>query len=172
MKKRINLIVFYSMVASMFIFGQDNRTISKIPNIDIKLLNGKTTNIYKLLESGPLLMDFWATWCKPCKQVMKHLNEFHNDYKDQGFQVLMINQDTPRSLGKVKAYINSKDYDFLVSTDPNQQIAKKLNGQIMPNLLLIKKDGTIQWRHQGYMPGEEKEIKQKIEELLSLNKKD
>tara|TARA_Y100000748_G_C15322960_1_gene420831 strand:- start:128 stop:646 length:519 start_codon:yes stop_codon:yes gene_type:complete len=172
MKKRINIIVFYSMVASMFIFGQDNSTISKIPNIDIKLLNGKTTNIYKLLESGPLLMDFWATWCKPCKQVMKHLNEFHNDYKDQGFQVLMINQDTPRSLGKVKAYINSKDYDFLVSTDPNQQIAKKLNGQIMPNLLLIKKDGTIQWRHQGYMPGEEKEIKQKIEELLSLNKKD
>jgi len=172
MKKRINIIVFYTMIASMFIFGQDNSTISKIPNIDIKLLNGKTTNIYKLLESGPLLMDFWATWCKPCKQVMKHLNEFHNDYKDQGFQVLMINQDTPRSLGKVKAYINSKDYDFLVSTDPNQQIAKKLNGQIMPNLLLIKKDGTIQWRHQGYMPGEEKEIKQKIEELLSLNKKD
>ena len=172
MKKKINIIVFYSLVASMFIFGQDNSTISKIPNIDIKLLNGKTTNIYKLLESGPLLMDFWATWCKPCKQVMKHLNEFHNNYKDQGFQVLMINQDTPRSLGKVKAYINSKDYDFLVSTDPNQQIAKKLNGQIMPNLLLIKKDGTIQWRHQGYMPGEEKEIKQKIEELLSLNKKD
>ena len=172
MINKINIIVFYSLVASMFIFGQDNSTISKIPNIDIKLLNGKTTNIYKLLESGPLLMDFWATWCKPCKQVMKHLNEFHNDYKDQGFQVLMINQDTPRSLGKVKAYINSKDYDFLVSTDPNQQIAKKLNGQIMPNLLLIKKDGTIQWRHQGYMPGEEKEIKQKIEELLSLNKKD
>lgn len=172
MLKKINVIVFYPLVASVFIFGQVNTTISKIPNIDIKLLNGKTTNIYKLLESGPLLMDFWATWCKPCKQVMKHLNEFHNDYKDQGFQVLMINQDTPRSLGKVKAYINSKDYDFLVSTDPNQQIAKKLNGQIMPNLLLIKKDGTIQWRHQGYMPGEEKEIKQKIEELLSLNKKD
>ena len=172
MIKKINIIVFYSLVASMFIFGQDNSTISKIPNIDIKLLNGKTTNIYKLLESGPLLMDFWATWCKPCKQVMKHLNEFHNIYKDQGFQVLMINQDTPRSLGKVKAYINSKDYDFLVSIDPNQQIAKKLNGQIMPNLLLIKKDGTIQWRHQGYMPGEEKEIKEKIEELLSLNKKD
>ena len=172
MLKKINIIIWYSLVFFMFAFGQDNSTISKIPNIDIKLLNGKTTNIYKLLESGPLLMDFWATWCKPCKQVMKHLNEFHNDYKDQGFQVLMINQDTPRSLGKVKAYINSKDYDFLVSTDPNQQIAKKLNGQIMPNLLLIKKDGTIQWRHQGYMPGEEKEIKQKIEELLSLNKKD
>ena len=172
MIKKIKILLCFLIVSSMFIIGQDKSSISKIPNIDLKLLNGKKTNIYKLLESGPLLMDFWATWCKPCKQVMTHLNRFHNDYKDQGFQVLMINQDTPRSLGKVKAYINSKDYDFLVSIDPNQQIAKKLNGQIMPNLLLIKRDGTIQWRHQGYMPGEEEEIKEKIEELLSLNKKE
>ena len=73
---------------------------------------------------------------------MKHLNEYHNEFKDQGFKVVMINQDTPRSLGKVKAYINSKGYDFLVSIDPNQQISKKLNGQIMPNLILINQDGT------------------------------
>ena len=116
-------------------------------------------------------MDFWATWCKPCKQVMKHLNNFHNEYKDQGFQVLMVNQDTPRSLGKVKSYINSKNYDFFVSIDPNQQIAKKLNGQIMPNLILINQDGSIQWRHQGYMPGEEKEIKEQIQALLYVHNK-
>ena len=83
----------------------------------------------------------------------------------------MINQDTPRSLGKVKSYINSKNYDFLVSIDPNQQIAKKLNGQIMPNLILINQDGTIQWRHQGYMPGEEIEIKEQIDILLAENSK-
>ena len=102
---------------------------------------------------------------------MKHLNKFHNEYKDQGLQVLMVNQDTPRSLGKVKSYINSKNYDFLVSIDPNQQIAKKLNGQIMPNLILINRDGSIKWRHQGYMPGEEKEIQEQIEILLSQNNK-
>ena len=153
------------------IIAQDHLSIGKIPNLDLKLLSGKKTTVYELLESGPLLMDFWATWCKPCKQVMKHLNNFHNEYKDQGFQVLMVNQDTPRSLGKVKSYINSKNYDFFVSIDPNQQIAKKLNGQIMPNLILINQDGSIQWRHQGYMPGEEKEIKEQIQTLLSVHNK-
>ena len=101
---------------------------------------------------------------------MKHLNEYHNEFKDQGFKVVMVNQDTPRSLGKVKAYINSKGYDFLVSIDPNQQISKKLNGQIMPNLILVNRDGTAKWRHQGYMPGEEVEIKEQIKSILSSKK--
>ena len=82
----------------------------------------------------------------------------------------MINQDTPRSLGKVKAYVNSKGYDFLVGIDPNQQISKKLNGQIMPNLILINQDATFRCRHQCYMPGEELEIKDQIQSLLSLKK--
>ena len=153
------------------LIAQEIGTLGKIPNLDLKLLNGKKTSVYRLLESGPLLIDFWATWCKPCKIVMQHLNQYHNEYSDKGFKVIMINQDTPRSLGKVKSYINSKNYDFLVGIDPNQQIAKKLNGQIMPNLILVRQDGMIQWRHQGYMPGEEKEIKEQIQLLLAGNSK-
>ncbi len=170
--KIIKLITFFVLVQLMSVTAQEKGTLGKIPNLDLKLLNGEKTNVYKLLESGPLLIDFWATWCKPCKIVMQHLNRYHNEYKEKGFKVVMINQDTPRSLGKVKSYINSKNYDFLVSIDPNQQIAKKLNGQIMPNLILINQDGTIRWRHQGYMPGEEKEIKQQIELLLAATSKD
>ena len=153
------------------LIAQEIGTLGKIPNLDLNLLNGKKTSVYRLLESGPLLIDFWATWCKPCKIVMQHLNEYHNEYLEKGFKVVMINQDTPRSLGKVKSYINSKNYDFFVGIDPNQQIAKKLNGQIMPNLILVRQDGTIQWRHQGYMPGEEKEIKGQIELILAENNK-
>ena len=144
---------------------------TKIPDLEIKMLNGQRTSIYKLLKKGPLLIDFWATWCTPCKKLMVHLDDYHQKYKDEGFQVLMINQDTPRSLGKVKSYINSKKHKFLVAIDPNQQISKKLNGQIMPSLILVRSDASIVWRHQGFMPGEEKEIQQQIELLLNENKK-
>ena len=166
MNKTSKLFSVYVFFFSLVI-GQSQIGMGKIPDLEIRMLNGKKTTIYKLLESGPLLLDFWATWCKPCKQVMKHLDRFHVEYNKQGLKVLMVNQDTPRSLGKVKSYINSKKYQFLVSIDPNQQIAKKLNGQIMPNLILINRDGLIKWRHQGYMPGEEKEIEQQIKNILS-----
>ena len=169
--KTLRIITYFVLMQFVVIIAQEKGALGKIPNLDLKLLNGKKTSVYRLLESGPLLIDFWATWCKPCKIVMQHLNQYHNEYLEKGFKVVMINQDTPRSLGKVKSYINSKNYNFFVGIDPNQQIAKKLNGQIMPNLILVRQDGTIQWRHQGYMPGEEKEIKGQIELILAENNK-
>ena len=155
-------------ILNSFILGQGG---TKIPDLEIKMLNGQRTSIYKLLKKGPLLIDFWATWCTPCKKLMVHLDDYHQKYEGEGFQVLMINQDTPRSLGKVKSYINSKKHKFLVAVDPNQQLAKKLNGQIMPSLILVNPDASIVWRHQGFMPGEEKEIQQKIELVLNENRK-
>ena len=166
MKKYIITILICFGVS---LFAKENETGRVIPDLKIKLLNGKTTSIYELLEDGPLLIDFWATWCKPCKKVMKHLDTYHQTYKENGFKVLMINQDTPRSIGKVKSYIRSQKHQFFVGLDPNQKIAKKLNGLVMPTLILIDQDGTIKWRHQGYMPGEEVEIEHQIKTLLGLN---
>ena len=153
----------------VLISGETSETGGKIPDLKIKLLDGKKTSIHTLLEDGPLLIDFWATWCKPCKKVMKHLNKYHNKYEKNGFKVLMVNQDTPRSMGKVKSYIRSQKYSFNVGLDPNQKIAKKLNGLIMPTLILIDTDGTILWRHQGYMPGEEAEIESEIQSAIGLS---
>ena len=153
----------------VLISGESLETGGKIPDLKLKLLDGKKTSIHTLLEDGPLLIDFWATWCKPCKKVMKHLNKYHNKYEGNGFKVLMMNQDTPRSVGKVKSYIRSQKYSFYVGLDPNQKIAKKLNGLIMPTLILVDTDGTILWRHQGYMPGEEVEIESKIQSAIGLS---
>ena len=99
---------------------------------------------------------------------MKHLDRYHDVYGEHGFKVLMVNQDTPRSIGKVKSYIRSQKHTFHVGLDPNQKIAKKLNGLLMPTLILVDKDGTIMWRHQGYMPGEEVEIEHQIRSILNL----
>ena len=112
------------------------------------------------------MIDFWATWCVPCKRVMKYLDQYHQDYEEQGFKVLMINHDTPRSLGKVKSYVVSQNYQFYVGLDPNKTIAKKLNGMVMPTLILVDKGGEVKWRHQGYIAGEEVEINNQIKLLL------
>ena len=134
------------------------------------MLDGSSATIHELVEDGPLMIDFWATWCVPCKKVMKFLDQYHQEFEDEGFKVLMINTDTPRSIGKVKSYVRSQDYKFIVGMDPNKMISKKLNGMVMPTLILVDKGGEIKWRHQGYIPGEEVEIKNQIEMLINIIK--
>jgi len=148
------------------LFATDNVVGTTIPDLKLNLLDGEQTSIHELLKDGPVMIDFWATWCKPCKKVMRYLDQYHQEYSEQGFKVLMINQDTPRSMGKVKSYIRSQKHEFIVALDPNQQIAKKLNGQVMPTLILVDQDGSIKWRHQGYIPGEEVEIERQIKLLI------
>ena len=154
------------------IFSKETTNENIIPNLKLKMLDGSKTTIHELEKDGPIMIDFWATWCVPCKKVMKFLDQYHQEYADKGFKVLMINQDTPRSIGKVKSYIRSQNHQFLVSLDPNKALAKKLNGLVMPTLILVDKGGAIKWRHQGYVPGEEVEIQKQIEDLIKANEKE
>ena len=151
---------FLSIILSNIICAYDGS--SKISDLEIKMLSGEKTSIYKLLEDGPLLIDFWATWCAPCKNAMVHYNKMQKQYRDQGFKIIAINQDTPKSLSKVKSYIRSKKYSFLVGIDPNKKIGRKLNAVLLPTLILVDKEGGIVWRHQGFIPGDEKEIELQI----------
>ena len=156
-------LLFFIFLLS-FLMGQE-----KLPDMPVKLLSGKTANLYELLESGPVIIDFWATWCVPCKKVMKFLNQYHLDYAKENFKVLMINTDSPRSLGKVKTYVRSQGFSFNVGMDPNKVISKKLNGMVMPTLILVDKGGRVKWMHQGYVAGEEVEIEKQIRQILGKN---
>ena len=153
---------------SFLLLAKDVDKGNRIPNLKIRMLDGSSATIHELVEDGPLMIDFWATWCVPCKKVMKFLDQYHQEFEDEGFKVLMINTDTPRSIGKVKSYVRSQDYKFIVGMDPNKMISKKLNGMVMPTLILVDKGGEIKWRHQGYIPGEEVEIKNQIEMLINI----
>ena len=164
LKPVITLIIIFQ-----FLNGENTDSGSTIPDLKVRLLNGTSTTLHQLSQDGPLLIDFWATWCVPCKKVMKYLNQYHEKYADDNFKVLMINTDTPRSLGKVRGFIKSQDYSFNVGMDPNKVLSKKLNGMIMPTLILVDKGGIIKWRHQGYVAGEELEIEKQIKQVLGKN---
>ena len=157
------------IIILQFLNGENTDSGSTIPDLKVRLLNGTSTTLHQLSQDGPLLIDFWATWCVPCKKVMKYLNQYHEKYADDNFKVLMINTDTPRSLGKVRGFIKSQDYSFNVGMDPNKVLSKKLNGMIMPTLILVDKGGIIKWRHQGYVAGEEIEIEKQIKQVLGNN---
>ena len=159
-------ILFLSLIAQI---GGKVEIENKLPKMSLKMLNGKSTNVYSFLEDGPILINFWATWCAPCIKEMKYLDKYNKKYAESGFQIVSINTDTPRSLSKVKSFVKSRKYSFEVLTDPKSEFIRKAGGKVLPYLLLVNTDGTIFRRHMGYSPGDEITLEKEIGELIKLN---
>ena len=138
----------------------------KLPNFKLINLDGKYVELNNETGNGPILLSFWATWCKPCLEEMAEYNKIYDQYKDKGFTLLAISTDAEKSVAKVKPYIKSKGYHFTVLLDTNNEVARKYYAQQMPYTVLIDKNGNIVYSHLGYMKGDEQKVEKLISELL------
>lgn len=162
MKKLIllSLIVLFLPVKS---FSQYYNDFSK------QDLEGDQVTLSKLLEKGPVMISFWATWCAPCKEEMKKMQPLYEKYKSQGFTYVAINQDNQKSISKVKAFISSNEYTFPVVLDIDKKIFQDYLGVGLPYSLIIDKNKKIIAKHLGYITGDEVTIEKEIKDALSGN---
>mgnify|MGYP001348405453 FL=1 len=160
------------MFSIKFLFLSFAVTLSVSQNIDKNIilnpLMGKKIKLENYLSNGPVLINFWATWCAPCIKEMPYLDQFEKKYKDKGFSVLAVSVDNQKSLSQVRSFIKTKKFSFDIFLDPNMQIFKKLNGNLMPTNVLIDKSGKVVWRHYGYLPGDEKKMEEQILNVLNI----
>jgi thiol-disulfide isomerase/thioredoxin len=145
--------------------GQTQDKPSK--DITLDMMDGSVSRLSDYLRTGPVYMSFWALWCEPCKQELRALKSFAKENADKPFTILAVNQDSPKSLAKVKAYVRSQQYPFPVVLDPNTQVFQKFNGQNLPFSVLIDMGGTVVSTRTGYFPGDEEEIKKEILKLAT-----
>ena len=139
-----------------------------LPNIQLKDLNKNRQEISQYYKDGPLLLNFWNLSCEPCKKEMKELDKLNIKYRDQGFDYVSINIDSPRSMSKVKSYINSQKFSFTVLSDPRAELFRKMGGKVMPFVIIADSTGEIISRHVGYNPGDEKKLEKEILHLLGV----
>ena len=159
--------LLYIFLILGLIFSEES--VKKLPNFKLKTLDKKKIELKEFYKDGPIAVNVWTLSCEPCKKEMKYLNEYHNKYKDKGFEVVSINIDTPRGISKVKSYVKSMKFDFTVLLDKKKEFLRKTGGKIMPYLVLINTDGTIFTRKVGFNPGEEKKLEQEILDLINYN---
>lgn len=142
-----------------------NRTL---PNIQVKTLDGSKFNISKIENEGsPIVISFWATWCKPCKKELNNIAEVYDDWQDEtNVKVIAISIDDSRSMSKVNPYVNASDWDYEVYLDPNSDLKRAMGVSTVPHTFLLNAKKEIVWQHKGYIDGDENKLYQEIKKLV------
>jgi peroxiredoxin len=110
-----------------------------------------------------VLMDFWATWCGPCRMAMPGLQELQEKFKDHGLEIFSVNQG--EAAGQVGSFIQRKKYTFHVVLDQDGAVGGKYGVQGIPTLVLVDKKGVVQWLSVGYSENED-DLTQLVEKLI------
>jgi thiol-disulfide isomerase/thioredoxin len=113
------------------------------------------------------IVDFWATWCKPCLQSIPHLIGLQEEFRAKGVNFVGISVDGPRSVSKVSPLVESLKINYPVLLDFNSDVFRQYNIANLPSLAIINEKNKIVYFHEGYNAGDEKKLKAKIEELLN-----
>lgn len=151
------LLLIVSTQASSVEVGQTS------PDFTLSSSSGLNTRLAE--QRGQVVMlNFWATWCNPCRVEMPHLQKLYSQYKDIGFTIYGINIDN----NKVKAAKMAKDLGakFPILFDNTQKVSKLYSIKAMPLTLLIDRDGKVRHMFSGYKPGYEKKYATAIRQLL------
>lgn len=111
-----------------------------------------------------VLIDFWATWCPPCKQSIPFLNALRNEFQDEGFEIVAISVD--ENLDDVKKYLETNPIDYVVAYDSSGDCPSKYGVKAMPSSYFVDRHGKIREVHLGFRRIDEMEIRARVVELL------
>jgi cytochrome c biogenesis protein CcmG, thiol:disulfide interchange protein DsbE len=143
---------------------------SELPDVTIKTLNGQNVKLDDVVKKGKItVLNFWATWCNPCKKELDTLKEFYADWKKEyDVEFIAISIDNAGTLKKVKPMVAQKNWEYTVYTDEQQDLLRALNFQTIPQTFLLDQNKKIVYSHNGYVAGDEYELE---DQILKLAKK-
>lgn len=164
MKKLFILLAAIFAFTNLAIAGDGD----KIPTTTVKKLDGSKINTNTLSNDGkPMIISFWATWCKPCKKELDAIAEEYETWqKETGVKLIAISIDDVRSSAKVSTDVKTKGWKYDVYLDENQDFKRAMNVNNVPHTFLVNGKGEIVWSHNSYTEGDEEKLYENVKKLV------
>jgi peroxiredoxin len=134
---------------------------AQVPNVQLKDINGKTVQTASIAnnDGNPVIISFWATWCKPCMRELKAIHEVYADWQDEtGVKMYIVSIDQAQDANKVKPLVDGFGWEYEVLLDPNGDFKRAMNVQNVPHVFVLDGKGKIVYNHAGYVDGGEEDI--------------
>ena len=162
MKEKLFFLIF---ISSLGLVAQEKLNV--FPSIDIKNIEGKIINTDEFDNGGkPIIVSFWATWCKPCAKELDAISEVYDEWQDEtGVKLLAISIDDARNTAKIAPFANGKDWPYEVYLDANSDLKRALNVNAIPHTFLLNGKKEIVWQHTSYFDGDEDELFEEVQKL-------
>ena len=170
-----NLILTSLLVlAVLSATAQEDKSARKIalPSVDLKTLNGKKFNTQSMDNEGkPIIICFFATWCKPCMIELNAIAELYDDWKEEtGVKIYAVSIDDSRSASKVLPLVKGQNWDYEFLLDENSDFKRAMNVNDIPHTFILNGNKEIIWQHTSYSLGSEEEYIKVVKKLIAEEK--
>ncbi|NVJ61709.1 MAG: TlpA family protein disulfide reductase [Gammaproteobacteria bacterium] len=133
------------------------------PDFTLKSMSGENVKLSEL-RGNVVMINFWASWCGPCRQEMPLLDDFYKKYNKLGFVLLGVNVEEDSS--KAAGYLKEVPVSFPILYDNTNKVSKMYDIDAMPSTVLVDREGNMRFLHRGYKPGDENEYKRLMKKLM------
>jgi cytochrome c biogenesis protein CcmG/thiol:disulfide interchange protein DsbE len=143
---------------------------NRAPEISVVAMTGHGRSVsLKNLRGKVVVVDFWGTFCEPCKKSFPKLQELNAKYGDSGLEIVAISEDEAEDKDKIPSFADAYGAKFTIAWDSHKSAAKLYNLPTMPSSFVIDRRGRVRYAHAGYRDGEADKLERELKKLLKEN---